>query len=133
MPALDEEDQKSSGLWVGPPSGSTAAQRSAGGRVLPLASRKLQFVVREPYRPWPIGAARARQPRLTQGLIDEVEALTLRSKMRSAKLFLDGDHLAYALSIGDVLTYRRSDEPLTVLGLRARGGATPVKRTKRPR
>jgi NAD+ kinase len=122
-PALKEEDQKSSGLWVGPPAGSTAAQRSAGGRVLPLVSRKLQFVVREPYRPWPIGAARPKQPRLTRGLIGENEALTLRSKMRSAKLFLDGDHIAYDLSIGDVLTYRRSDEPLTVLGL-GRGGAT---------
>jgi NAD+ kinase len=123
MPALDEEDQKSSGLWVGPPAGSTAAQRSAGGRVLPLVSRKLQYVVREPYRPWPVGSPRARQPRLTQGLIDEIEALTLRSKMRSAKLFLDGDHLAYDLSISDVLTYRRSDEPLTVLGLRPGGGS----------
>ena len=122
-PVLKEEDQKSSGLWVGPPAGSTAAQRSAGGRVLPLVSRKLQFVVREPYRPWPIGAARPKQPRLTRGLIGENEALTLRSKMRSAKLFLDGDHIAYDLSIGDVLTYRRSDEPLTVLGL-GRGGAT---------
>lgn len=122
IPALKEEDQKSSGLWVGPPAGSTAAQRSAGGRVLPLASRKLQYVVREPYRPWPIGTAGAREPRLTRGLIDEDEALTLRSKMRSAKLFLDGDHIAYDLSIGDVLTYRRSDEPLIVLGLGRGGG-----------
>jgi NAD+ kinase len=121
MPVLDQEDQKSSGLWVGPAAGSTAAQRSAGGQVLALASRKLQFVVREPYRPWPIGASRPKEPRMTQGLIDEAEALTLRSKMRSAKLFLDGDHISYDLSISDVLTYRRSDEPLTVLGLRARG------------
>jgi NAD+ kinase len=131
-PALDEEDQKSSGLWVGPPAGSTAAQRSAGGRVLPLASRKLQYVVREPYRPWPVGALRS-PPRLIRGLIDEGEALTLRSKMRSAKLFLDGDHIAYDLSIGDVLTYRRSDEPLTVLGLgRASSrGERPARESRR--
>jgi NAD+ kinase len=121
IPAIEQEDQKSSGLWVGPAAGSTAAQRSAGGRVLALASPKLQYVVREPYRPWPIGAARPRLPRLTRGLIDEAQALTLRSKMRSAKLFLDGDHIAYDLSIGDVLTYQRSDEPLTVLGLGATG------------
>ena len=31
--------------------GSTAAQRSAGGHVLPLTSRQLQLVVREPYTP----------------------------------------------------------------------------------
>ena len=125
-----EEDQKSSGLWIGPAAGSTAAQRSAGGRVLPLASRKLQFVVREPYRPWPEGVvakARARQPRLTRGLIDDGQALALKSKMRSARLFLDGDHIAYELSIGDVLIFRRSEQPLTVLGLgpaqRRRAGA----------
>ena len=59
---------------------------------------------------------------MTQGLIDEAEALTLRSKMRSAKLFLDGDHISYDLSIGDVLAPTAAlDEPLTVLGLRARG------------
>src|SRR5205814_3511997 len=34
----EEEEQKSSGMWIGPAAGSTAAQRSAGGRVLPLAS-----------------------------------------------------------------------------------------------
>jgi NAD+ kinase len=123
-PVIAEEDQKSSGLWVGPPAGSTAAQRSAGGRVLPLTSRKLQFVVREPYRPWPVappsragGKSPVRKPRLTRGLIDEKEALTLKSKMRSARLFLDGDHIVYDLSIGDVLIFRRSDEPLVVLGL----------------
>ncbi|MEZ4302634.1 MAG: NAD(+)/NADH kinase, partial [Polyangiaceae bacterium] len=46
-----EEEQKSSGFWIGPAAGSTAAQRSAGGRILPLSSRKLQLVVREPYVP----------------------------------------------------------------------------------
>jgi NAD+ kinase len=126
---LAEEHQKSSGLWVGPAAGSTAAQRSAGGRVLPLASRKLQYVVREPYRPWPEQTPPAREPRLTRGLIDDGHALALKSKMRSARLFLDGDHIAYDVSIGDVLTFRRSEEPLTVLGLgpaqRRRAGAKP--------
>jgi NAD+ kinase len=144
--AIAEEDQKSSGLWIGPAAGSTAAQHSAGGRVLPLASREVQFVVREPYRPWgtatPAGARRSppragsgRRPpgegqsqnsqpgprfiRLTRGLIDESQALAVKSKMRSARLFLDGDHIAYDVSIGDVLTFRRSEEPLTVLGLGA--------------
>jgi NAD+ kinase len=131
-PVIEEEDQKSSGLWVGPSAGSTAAQRSAGGRVLPLASRKVQYVVREPYRPWPIGASGPLAPRLTRGLIDEGEALTLRSKMRLAKLFLDGDHLAYDLSIGDVVTYRLSDEPLMVLGLGRRGSLGDGSATARP-
>ena len=105
------EEQKSSGLWIGPAAGSTAAQRSAGGRILPLTSRKLQFVVREPYR------ASGHALEVTLGLIDENQVLEIKSKMRSARVFLDGDHIAYDVTIGDVVTLRRSDEPLVVLGL----------------
>jgi NAD+ kinase len=110
-----EEEQKSSGVWCGPAAGSTAAQKSAGGRVLSLSSTKLQFVVREPYTPH--GETLA----LTHGLIDEGGSLVLTSKMRDAKIFLDGDHLVYGATIGDVVTMRRSAQTLTVLGLTRNG------------
>jgi NAD+ kinase len=106
-----EEDQRSSGIWVGPAAGSTAAQRSAGGRVLPLGSRRIQYVVREPYHPDGV------RLKLATGLLDEDGKLTLRSKMREAKLFVDGHRLVYPVTIGDVLTMRRSAERLVVLGL----------------
>jgi NAD+ kinase len=109
--SVQEEEQKSSGLWVGPAAGSTAAQRSAGGRVLPLASRKLQYVVREPYRKDPHELA------MPLGQIDDDQALEIKSKMRHSRLFLDGDHIVFDVTIGDVVTMRRSDEPLVVLGL----------------
>lgn len=108
---IDGEEQKSSGLWVGPAAGSTAAQRSAGGKVLPLTSTKLQYVVREPYR------IEGHMLRLAQGLIDEDQALEIKSKMRQARVFLDGDHIVHEVTIGNVVTMRRSAEPLTVLGL----------------
>jgi NAD+ kinase len=114
---LATEEQKSSGLWVGPAAGSTAAQRSAGGRVLPLMSRKLQYVVREPYQM--IGQALA----MTLGLVDEAQTLQIRSKMRQARIFLDGDHIVHEIGIGDVVTLRRSAEPLVVLGLSRNGDA----------
>lgn len=109
---VSEEEQKSSGLWIGPSAGSTAAQRSAGGRVLPAASRNLQYVVREPYRP------RGGSLRMTLGLARLGQALAVKSKMRQARVFIDGEHIAYDVTIGDVLVFRRSDEPLIVLGLR---------------
>jgi NAD+ kinase len=109
-PAEDEE-QKSSGLWVGPAAGSTAAQKSAGGRVLPLASTQIQYVVREPYVPF------GGKMRLVRGQIDDGGTLTLRSKMRQARLFLDGEDNVFEIGIGDVVTMRRSEEFLTVLGL----------------
>jgi NAD+ kinase len=108
---IEVEEQKSSGLWVGPAAGSTAAQRSAGGKVLPLTSTKLQYVVREPYR------IEGHMLHLAQGLIDEEQALEIKSKMRQARVFLDGDHIVHDVTIGNVVTMRRSVEPLTVLGL----------------
>jgi NAD+ kinase len=108
----DEEEQRSSGFWVGPAAGSTAAQRSAGGSVLPLTSDQLQFVVREPYTPGGKPLALAR------GVVAPGEKLRAVSKMGDARLFLDGPHEAHAVGLGDALEFRRSDEPLAVLGLR---------------
>ncbi len=106
------EEQRSSGLWIGPAAGSTAAQRSAGGRILPLTSSKIQFVVREPYVRL---GARLAMPR---GLVDARGHVTLRSKMKDALLFLDGHHIVHNVDMGDVVTLRHSEESLVVLGLR---------------
>jgi hypothetical protein len=53
--------------------------------------------------------------------------------MRDARVFLDGDRIMHEVAIGDVVTMRRSDEPLVVLGL-ARNGAAPKAggQTKKP-
>jgi NAD+ kinase len=106
-----EEDQRSSGMWIGPAAGSTAAQRSAGGKVLPLGSRRIQYVVREPYRP--IG----KRSHFSVGLIPEEGRLTLRSKIRDGRVFIDGHRIVHAVTIGDVLVMRRSSETVTVLGI----------------
>jgi NAD+ kinase len=115
-PHFDEEDQRSSGVWVGPAAGSTAAQRSAGGRILPLSSRKIQYVVREPYTPL------GERLTLSRGTIDEDGSIVILNKMREARLFLDGHHNVEDATVGDVITMRRSDETLTVLGLSREAG-----------
>lgn len=107
----EEEDQRSSGMWIGPAAGSTAAQKSAGGRVLPLESTHIQYVVREPYTP------AGGHFHFAKGRLDEDGKLVLRSKIREAKVFLDGHRIVHAVTIGDVLEMRRSKEPLTVLGI----------------
>jgi NAD+ kinase len=106
------EEQKSSGVWVGPAAGSTAAQRSAGGRVLPLTSKRLQFVVREAYVP------RGDKLRLLRGVIEDAGALELHCKMRVAKIFIDGTHIVADVGLGDVVRMKRSAQSLVVLGLR---------------
>jgi hypothetical protein len=42
--------------------------------------------------------------------------------MREAKLFLDGHHIVHEATVGDVISMRRSDETLTVLGLHRDAG-----------
>ena len=37
--------------------------------------------------------------------------------MREAKVFLDGHRIVHSVTMGDVLTMRRSDESLPVLGI----------------
>ena len=109
-----EEEQRSSGLWIGPPAGSTAAQRSAGRDVLPLASTKLQFVVREAY------VRLGTSLRLPMGLVEDGGTISIHCKIREGKAFLDGLHIVHDVAIGDRLVMRRSDEDLTVLGLTRR-------------
>ncbi len=108
------EEQRSSGFWVGPAAGSTAALRSAGGRVLPLTSRRIQLVVREPY------AAFGKQYRLLRLVIEPRRRLVAKSKMSQAFMFLDGPYKTVRVRLGDEVTFSISDEPLTVLGLDAR-------------
>lgn len=105
------EEQKSSGFWIGPAAGSTAAQRSAGGRVLPLGSRRLQLVVREPYAP------AGHRYRLLKLLLGPADTLQAQSKMQRACMFFDGPHMRVPVAMGDVASFGVSDEPLTVLGL----------------
>jgi NAD+ kinase len=106
-----EEEQKSSGFWIGPAAGSTAAQRSAGGRVLPLTSKDLQLVVREPYTP------HGERYELRRVLVPSNELLVVRSKMHEAKLFVDGPNRSVNVRFGDVLEFSRASEELTVLGI----------------
>jgi NAD+ kinase len=110
------EEQRSSGFWIGPAAGSTAAQSSAGGRVLPLGSSKLQLVVREPYVP------SGKRYRLVRVLVSPRENLRVESKMDDACVFLDGPYRQVPVRLGDVLTFRVSDEPLCLLGLKERRG-----------
>ena len=109
--AEETESQTCSGIWVGPAAGSTAAQRSAGGKVLALGSRKIQFVVREPYLP------HGGKLRLNKGLITPGESLALKTKIREGRLYFDGAHRVARVDIGAELIFRLSDEPLTILGL----------------
>jgi NAD+ kinase len=127
----ESEEQRSSGVWVSTAAGSTGAARSAGGRVLPFASRRMQLIVREPYldarhqtRPSPI--------RLDHIVFDPPESITILSKMEDARLYLDGPYRQVPVGLGDRVVCSVSDEPLNVFGLGRRRLASAAPSTESP-
>jgi NAD+ kinase len=105
------EEQRSSGVWVGTAAGSTGATRSAGGRILPIGSRSLQVVVREPYRG-------ERKPyALSRFVVPEPQQVVIQNKMSEAWMFLDGPYQRVNLVLGESVRFHASDEPVHVLGL----------------
>jgi NAD+ kinase len=105
------EEQKSSGFWIGPAAGSTAAQHSAGGQVLPLSSKSLQMVVREPYTP------DGTTYRFACVLVKAGATIAVRSKSREMRMYLDGPDMMTRVSLGDVVRFTQGPVPLTLLGI----------------
>jgi NAD+ kinase len=114
-----EEEQKSSGVWIATAAGSTAAIGSAGGTVLPPQSRRIQFLVREPYLGVPGRAAF----RLLRGFLDPRQRMVFASKMDEGKIFVDGPHISRPFGFGERLSVGLSDHPLRVYGMRVTGAA----------
>ncbi|MDD5308158.1 MAG: NAD(+)/NADH kinase [Deltaproteobacteria bacterium] len=116
----DEEPQLSSGVWVATAAGSTAAIRSAGGRVMPVGSQRLEFAVREPFPSG--GASELVFPRHMRGFVEVGESLVIRSKTAAACLYVDGPHEVFKVHFGDVVTFKGSKRPLWLVGRRRRRG-----------
>lgn len=110
------EEQLSSGFWVGTAAGSTGVLRSAGGKVLPLSSKSLELVVREPF------AGAATPYRLTSTVAPPGREIEAISKMRDACLFLDGPFQRIAVRLGDKVAFGVSEEPIRVLGITSHRG-----------
>ncbi len=104
------ENQMSSGVWIATAAGSTAAIRAAGGKKMSPTSRRLQFRVREPY---PSGGLSFQTiPTAVRGFISSKQILTIYSKTESAKLYVDGPHVAFSVSFGDEVTLSNANRPI---------------------
>lgn len=105
----EREEQKSSGVWVSPAPGSTAATKSAGGKRLPLTSKQIQYVVREPYAP------PGRSYRKLQGILGPRESVEILCMMDDAALYVDGPHLVYTVKRGSRITIRNAHRPIRAI------------------
>jgi NAD+ kinase len=104
--AGQREEQRSSGVWIGTPSGSTGSLKSAGGEILPIIAQQYQYAVREPWE-------RPQQTfQFKKGLLDRQQSIHMISGMRTGALYIDGSHIEYKFSLGDELTVEPSDTDL---------------------
>ncbi len=102
-----KEEHRSSGVWVATAVGSTGAIRSAGGKMLPGASQRLQYKVRELYR------GRGTQHRLESGIFSPPIKFT--SLMKDGVIYVDGAHACFPFHFGRKVTISNSPESLRVL------------------
>jgi len=91
------EKQRSSGVWVSTPQGSTGAINSAGVHPIPVDSAHYLFKVREPYH------GRSRLYEL-EGWFSGEDEFGLVSTTKGMKLYLDGSHTTYEPVIGEEVT-----------------------------
>jgi len=103
---LNGEAQKSSGIWVCAPLGSSAAMKSAGGSLQMWHDNKLQYRVREPYKP-------SGKYTHARGFVTPGQKMELVSKMRESLICWDGSTNQVELKMGDKIEVYHSSEPLT--------------------
>jgi len=101
-----EEDQRSSGIWIGTPAGSTGSTKSAGGEILNITDQSYQYIVREPWeRP-------EQHFMFVKGKLSRSQSMLFISQMRTGALYIDGQHIEYPLPLGDELTVKVADNDL---------------------
>lgn len=100
------EMQKSSGIWLAAPAGSTAAIASAGGVIQDLDDERMQVRVREPY------IADGEVPELIHFFVGRSGEVTVTSRMREGVLYIDGPHQRVPFPIGAELVLHPRGFPL---------------------
>ncbi|VFQ84179.1 unnamed protein product [Cuscuta campestris] len=88
---------RSSGLRVSTSAGSTAAMLSAGGCAMPILSKELQYIVREPISHGP-------NKGLTHGFVKHGESMEVQWHCKDGMVAVDGSHVVYHLRQGDILS-----------------------------
>lgn len=100
------ESHRSSGVWIATPAGSTGGIYSSGGLLLPIEAQKAIFHVREPF--WSDTA----RPELFSGSFGPSQAISIRSLMTDAFLYVDGPHKSFVIPFGESVDISLSSQVL---------------------
>ncbi|CAA3029349.1 probable NADH kinase [Olea europaea var. sylvestris] len=87
---------RSSGLRVSTAAGSTAAMLSAGGFTMPILSKELQYMVRDPISPG--GSVHS-----MHGLVKSEETMDITWFCREGKIYIDGSHVVHSIQRGEAI------------------------------
>lgn len=99
------EVQSSSGIYVSTASGSTAVNRSAGGKILPITQRQFLYFVREP------GMRPGQKYQLRSGALTPNTLVKVVSRMAEGRIYADGKYgREYPFLRGDELIVRLHPE-----------------------
>ena len=101
------EEQKSSGVWISTAAGSTAAIKAAGGKILPLTSNKVEYLVREPY-------VYSKRYKMIKGIVSPKTPIKIISMLANGTIFIDGDASQYPVPTGSVVSIKGANKPLFV-------------------
>lgn len=106
-----KEEQRSSGLWIAAPAGSSGAIQSAGGKILKITARKFQYMPRELYRgvnpPY----------RLKGGVLTGGQTIKVTSLMHDGNVFVDGMHVQLEFPFHATLQVSLSPKPVKVIAI----------------
>ena len=103
----------SSGMWLSTPTGSTAAMKAAGGKVMPLDSAELQYLIREHMIERTDETDTSDLPDdLNNGMMGMGDKLHVRWNSQYGKVYIDGSHLTHNLELGDEIMIDNKAPPL---------------------
>ena len=105
-----EEEEKSSGIIVSTPAGSTAWNRSAGGGLLRFNDlERYQYIIREPY------FGRVHKPKMLHGILDK--KLPIRITSEGKGVLVTDSFLEYPLKENALVEIRVSEQHLNFVDI----------------
>lgn len=110
--AFHSEFQKSSGVFVSTPSGSSGWVKNVGGSLMkgnlgPLSGTGMQYIVRELY--FPDASV------LKNEILEKSSSVQIKSKTRNSIISIDGSCESYDVQIGDIITVSANNKPLKIV------------------
>jgi NAD kinase len=106
------EEQKSSGVLISTPCGSTAWIKSSGGRKLSIKDKRIQYVVREPY------TGRLTRPKMIRGIVSGSGNVKVVSEIwndQKGVVVIDSSTKEFSFNKGSALVVNVSKQPLNLI------------------